>query len=94
MKSNTKKVLKEQGTQVVQALKWIGGALFGDADEVLDDMAARGDDPPDTERSPAPPVRQSRPPVVQVRARVTAPRPVPKREVIDVEGFEVDEDDE
>jgi hypothetical protein len=93
MNAKTKKVLNEQGTQVVQALKWIGGALFGDADEVLDEIAARGDEPqrPPTARprtaAPAPSVH--RPP------RATTPRPtVPARDVIDVEGFPVDEDDE
>ncbi len=92
MNPKTKKVLNEQGSQVVQALKWIGGAIFGDADEVLDDMAARGDEQvPPTERSPKP----VPPPKV-----VHIPKPLPRRapqppppEVIDVEGF-VDEDDE
>ena len=89
MNPKTKKELSEQGSQVVQALKWIGGAIFGDADEVLDDMAAKGD-------ANAPPTPRSAP----ARARVTKP-PFPRKrttaesppEVIDVEGF-VDEDDE
>jgi hypothetical protein len=92
MKANTKKVLHEQGAQVVQALKWIGGALFGDADEVLEDIAARGDSPERQrpERTRAAPA----PPVVEVqRPRAKPARPAANREVIDVEGF-VDEDDE
>lgn len=94
MNARTKKVLKEQGTQVVQALKWIGGALFGDADDVLDEIAARGDEP---QRPPTPRPRTATPaaPSVQRPPRATAPRPtVPARDVIDVEGFPVDEDDE
>jgi hypothetical protein len=88
MNPKTKKVLTDQGSQVVQALKWIGGAIFGDADEVLDDMAAKGDanEPP---RPRTPPKRVAVNPVPR-RA------PPPRRQdedVIDVEGF-VDEDDE
>jgi hypothetical protein len=93
MKTNTKKVLHEQGAQVVQALKWIGGALFGDADEVLDEIASRGDP---RERAPAGRTRAaSAPPVIEVKpARATPPRRAGNREVIDVEGFAADEDDE
>ena len=91
MKTNTKKVLHEQGAQVVQALKWIGGALFGDADEVLDEIAARGDSP-QRQRATSP---QGATPTVEVkRSRPTTPRPAANREVIDVEGFSADEDDE
>jgi hypothetical protein len=89
MNPKTKKVLVEQGTQVVQALKWIGGALFGDADEVLDEIAERGDEP-----QGRPTVRAGAPPAAR-HARATSPRPrTGNREVIDVEGFVVDEDDE
>jgi hypothetical protein len=94
MKANTKKVLHEQGAQVVQALKWIGGALFGDADDVLDDIAARGDRPerPGEARAQKVP----KPPIVEVRTRpaTTSRGPAPRGEVIDVEGFAADEDDE
>ena len=66
MKTNTKKVLHQQGAQVVQALKWIGGALFGDADDVLDEIAARGDAkagrPP---RASSPKAREAMPPTPQ-----------------------------
>ena len=92
MKTNTKKVLHEQGAQVVQALKWIGGALFGDADEVLDEIAARGDSP-QRQRAGSPP-RGPLPTVEVVRPRAAPARPAASREVIDVEGFSADEDDE
>jgi hypothetical protein len=92
MKTNTKKVLHEQGAQVVQALKWIGGALFGDADEVLDEIAARGDSP---KRQRAGNPLQGPLPTVEVKRPRAAPaRPAASREVIDVEGFSADEDDE
>jgi hypothetical protein len=94
MNSKIKKVLEEQGTQVVQAVKWIGGAIFGDADEVLDEIAERGDEPPRRHRVPPysarPPASPaSRPP----RAAPPRPRGAP-RDVIDVEGFTLDDDDE
>jgi hypothetical protein len=41
MKASTKMVLRDQGAQVVQALKRIGRALLGDADAVLDEIARR-----------------------------------------------------
>jgi hypothetical protein len=88
----TKKVLVEQSTQVVQALKWIGGALFGDADDVLDDIAARGDAEDRAHGRPArgaatPTRRRGAPTSTGGAARKVEP------EVIDVEAF-VDEDDE
>jgi len=85
----TKKVLVEQSTQVVQALKWIGGALFGDADDVLDDIAARGDA---EDRAHGRPARGAATPTRRRRATGGAARKV-EPEVIDVEAF-VDEDDE
>jgi hypothetical protein len=92
MNPKAKKVLAEQGSQVVQALKWIGGAIFGDADDVLDEIAARGD--PKTARPPprasAPRAREAMPPTPPRRA---SPLP-PQRDIIDVEAFSVDEDDE
>jgi len=92
MKTNTKKVLHEQGAQVVQALKWIGGALFGDADEVLDEIAARGDAPQRQRAAGSP---QGAPPTIEVKSsRPGTARPAANREVIDVEGFSADEDDE
>ncbi len=46
MKASTKMVLRDQGAQVVQALKRIGRALLGDADAVLDEIARRVQDRP------------------------------------------------
>ncbi len=89
MNPKSKKVLAEQGSQVTQALKWVGEAIFGDTDDVLDDMAAKSE-------AKAPPRRELPKPRVAVTARPVSIKPAPKTlpEVIDVEAFLDDEDDE
>lgn len=87
MNPKSKKVLADQGSQVAQAFKWIGGALFGDAEEVLDEMAEREDEAQRVRTSAAP---RAVPPAPPKRRRAPPPPPEPK--VIDAD-FE-DEDDE
>ena len=92
MNPKAKKVLAEQGSQVVQAFKWIGGAIFGDGDEVLDDMAARGDPKPPPRQLPKPtPARKYE--ATRPVARRVPPAP-PPRDVIDVEGFTLDDEED
>jgi len=91
MDPKSKKVLAEQGSSVVQAVKWIGGAIFGDADDVLDDMAECNDQADRPRRKRGLPPKASEPRLASKRRRRVAPTPP---EVIDVEGFVEDEDDE
>ncbi len=92
MDPKSKKVLAEQGSSVAQAVKWIGGAIFGDGDDVLDDIAEREEerasDPP-TKRLP----RRLREPK-RVVAQRRRPKLPPCRDYIDIEEFIDDEDDE
>jgi hypothetical protein len=92
MDPKSKKVLAEQGSSVAQAVKWIGGAIFGDGDDVLDDIAERNDEP-SSERPPKPLPRRAREPR-RVVAQRRPPKLPPCRDYIDVEGFVDDEDDE
>ena len=87
MDPKSKKELSQQGSSLAQAVKWIGGAIFGDADDVLDDMAERSEEAERAVRR-ARRVQQKTPP-----RRIAKPAPPPP-EVIDVEGFVEDEDDE
>lgn len=84
MTEKKQKRLEDHGAGLMQACRWIGEALVGDPDEVLEEMASYGDP---SKRAAAPPA-----PVPRV-ARATAPRPAPRRtpEVVDAE---FDEDDE
>ena len=73
----------------MQAVKWIGGALFGDGEDVLDEIAERGDERPPAKRRIA--RRANEPRRVAAQRRL---RPLPQPDVfIDVDEF-VDEDEE
>ena len=91
MDPKSKKVLADQGSSVVQAAKWIGEAIFGDADDVLDDMAERSEEAQVRRRPKSPYPRASDPTPASKRRRARAAPPL---EVIDVESFVEDEDDE
>jgi hypothetical protein len=98
MNEKSKKVLAAQGAGVVQALSWLGGAIFGDHEEVIEDMASRGDPPPREARGRAaggtlPPRAAPRAFASAARPR-RAPVPRPEPEVITVEGVLVEDDDE
>jgi hypothetical protein len=89
MNPKSKKELADQGSSVAQAVKWIGGAIFGDPDDVLDDMVERAEEQERARgRRSAP--RTAEPPRVPKRRR---PQAAPPPEVIDVEGFIEDDDD-
>jgi hypothetical protein len=90
MNPKSKKELAEQGSSVVQAVKWIGGAIFGDADDVLDDMAEQSERAERTRRRNALPPR---PPAAPPRP-ARRPQPPPPPKVIDVEAFLEDEDED
>lgn len=88
MNQKAKKVLTDQGSSVAQAMKWVGGAIFGDPDEVLDDMVERAEE---QERGKD---RKTARAIEAARARRQRRAPPPPPEVIDVDGFIDDEDDD
>jgi hypothetical protein len=101
MNEKSKKVLAAQGAGVAQAFSWIGTALFGDHEEVLDDIAARGDAAPRVERGGrGEGAGAALPPRAVPRAFATPPRPRrppaprPEPEVITVEGVLIEDEDE
>jgi hypothetical protein len=91
MDPKSKKVLAEQGSSLAQAVKWIGGAIFGDGDDVLDDIAERSDER-QSARPPKALPRRTRDARRVVAKRVS--KRAPCRDYIDVEEFVDDEDDE
>lgn len=92
MNQKSKKVLASQGAGVKQALSWIGGAIFGDTDAVLDDIAACGDATDDARRLMR--TVQAPRPVASTPVPRRRPQPKPEPEVITIEEFEVTEGDD